>query len=457
MLNVQASGTAGNPITIKTGQSSPHNGMVILDGGAIYGINMYAVSWITLSGQLGIETIPNIVVKNHTNDELRLYNITGIDISYLEVGPNTIDELVYIEGGYIGGSNRIHHNKIHDSYDYAILVRQAGGIVTNDDYLRIDHNEIYNFGHDGIHADMSNGIMIDHNVIHTSASGSNQSSVYSDGMHLRGLQYLTVAYNKVYDVEGPDGMYSYIFVECDPRCGTSPGETDGVAKEVYVYYNLLYETNPNPGDDSNNTSLVFACRSCTSVTTVRYLNNTTIDSDDWGIAVGTGTSNVTDVIVANNIFYNHGLDNVGGSRYIVELNAIGATIGSFGDTPTPSVIWDYNLVDIYSSGSINGRFGATSLYTYTNWKSACGCDDHGVAADPSFVSWVQGDGGDFHLSFSDAAAQDRGAALAEFSDDYDGNPRPQDSAWDIGAYEYIASGPLPDTTPPVAPTGLMVE
>lgn len=442
MLNVQASGVAGNSIIIKTGQSSPHNGTVILDGGDVYGINIWSQSWVTISGQLGSNETPNMIVRNHIDDEVRLSALTGIVIEYLEIGPNTADELVYILNGYIGGSNRIHHNKIHDSYDYAILVRQAGGTVMNDDYLRIDHNEIYNFGHDGIHADKSNGITIDHNDIHTAASGANQNSVYSDGMHLRGLQYLTVAYNKVYDIEGPDHMYSYIFVECDPTCGTDPANTDGVANNVYVYNNLIYETNPQPTDDSNNTALVFACRACTSITAIRYLNNTTVDSDDWGISFGSNTSNITDAIIANNIFYNHNLDNVVGSRYVVELNVSGATTGSFGDAPIPAVIWDYNLVDIYSAGSLNGRYG-TTLYTYENWKTVCGCDDHGVTTDPSFVSWVQGDGGDFHLSGLDIAAKDSGVTLMEFSDDMDGTSRPQGLAWDIGAYEYIEAAPPP--------------
>lgn len=35
--------------------------------------------------------------------------------------------------------------------------------------------------------------------------------------------------------------------------------------------------------------------------------------------------------------------------------------------------------------------------------------------------------------------------------------RPQGSAWDIGADEFAETAPPSDTTPPAAPSGLIVE
>ncbi len=63
------------------------------------------------------------------------------------------------------------------------------------------------------------------------------------------------------------------------------------------------------------------------------------------------------------------------------------------------------------------------------------------------------DNNDYRLK-AGSVAIDKGVALSEFSDDFVGTPRPQGSAWDIGAYEIVQRG---DMTPPAAPTGLRVN
>ncbi len=67
-------------------------------------------------------------------------------------------------------------------------------------------------------------------------------------------------------------------------------------------------------------------------------------------------------------------------------------------------------------------------------------------------------GGNYSLLL-DSVAINNGLDLSStgFSDDYDGISRPKGLAWDIGAYEYVSATPPPDTTPPSAPTGLVVE
>jgi hypothetical protein len=59
----------------------------------------------------------------------------------------------------------------------------------------------------------------------------------------------------------------------------------------------------------------------------------------------------------------------------------------------------------------------------------------------------------FHLS-SSSLAIDRGVTLAGIVSDKDGVARPQGSAYDIGAYEYLTSTQGGDSLPPSQPAGL---
>ncbi len=72
--------------------------------------------------------------------------------------------------------------------------------------------------------------------------------------------------------------------------------------------------------------------------------------------------------------------------------------------------------------------------------------------DPKFVNPSEND---YHLQ-SISPAINAGVTISSVANDYDGNSRPQGSAPDIGAYEYVGAAP-PDTTPPAAPTGVMVN
>lgn len=72
-----------------------------------------------------------------------------------------------------------------------------------------------------------------------------------------------------------------------------------------------------------------------------------------------------------------------------------------------------------------------------------------LTTNPSFVNAAAND---YHLQ-SSSAAKDMGTNLSPtVTTDKDSVPRPQGSAYDIGAYEFV----LADTTPPAPPTGLQI-
>ncbi len=146
------------------------------------------------------------------------------------------------------------------------------------------------------------------------------------------------------------------------------------------------------------------------------VENNTVYGAEWGVYLNNSPLSV----VENNIFTPHG------------SQATGVVLA--GASPGGSNI-DYNLIFGGSAGSING-----SLKTWAQWQAA-GYDAHGVNADPKFVNPA---GHDFHLQAS-SPATDHGVTLSNVTTDYAGTPRPQGSAYDIGAYEAAGAVVPPDT------------
>jgi len=76
-------------------------------------------------------------------------------------------------------------------------------------------------------------------------------------------------------------------------------------------------------------------------------------------------------------------------------------------------------------------FAGTTYANLADWQAASGQDTHSSTADPL---WVNPAGLDFHLQ-SSSPAIDAGADVG-LTEDFEGQPVPQGSAPDIGAYEY---------------------
>jgi hypothetical protein len=457
-LDFSGSGTSGNPIVIKTGQSGVHDGKVVLAGGASYGIVLSNQSYVTIDGQLGSASGENMVVRLHSNDEIRITNPDGnIELKYLEVGPNSNDEGIHIVDNYTDGTNnRIHHCRIHDIYDYHILMQDPGSDPSAFNHVVIDSNEIYNLGHDAIHAGMNaGGLTIKYNEIHTADSGGDQNPVYIDGMHLRGWNYLDIGYNEVYDLEGPDGMYSYIYLEVDLN------QSNVSANDIKIYNNLIYQnTVASPG--ANHVGISFLAKACTSLTDAVIANNTIVDLYGRGIEIGPYEAAIPDgeLRIVNNIVYNCHRYNIGTTRVVVGLHYLNdtptQTTGGWGSSA--DIIWDYNLVELYSSGTMKGVYGVAtgSHYEYPSFKTQ-GSESNldgvgGINNDPSFVNWSEGSSVDISL-ISSSQGVDDGVTLTDFTDDFLGISRPQGSAWDMGSHEYQSGAPSPPSGPGVVEKG----
>jgi hypothetical protein len=156
------------------------------------------------------------------------------------------------------------------------------------------------------------------------------------------------------------------------------------------------------------------------------MNNTFIDCGFGnGQAVRmrseSGRGTASNSVVKNNIFYNCGSHENNG-WYDVD------------DAAQPTFSGDYNIVypfkpEFDESNGVNG-------------------------SDPRFVNAA---GSDFHVNGTSPAI-DRGVALTGFSEDFDGQSRPQHTTWDLGAFEF--TGVISDTgneTDELSPTGYTLQ
>jgi hypothetical protein len=136
-------------------------------------------------------------------------------------------------------------------------------------------------------------------------------------------------------------------------------------------------------------------------------NNTLYNNQAWGIRLDIGTSNGPNTTVKNNILFTSETIEVGGA---------------------PGTNCSHNL----SPGT------------------PAGCSNNSTA-NPQFVN---AGGGDFTLQ-AGSPAINAGTTVSLVTTDYAGVARPQGPAYDIGAYEYRGSAPLP--APPLpAPQNLRI-
>ena len=445
-LDIQESGSSGSPIIVIIGQSSPHNGKVVITGSG--GLSITNEIYVTVSGRIGSGSTQNIKVRDATGDNVTMNSTTGVIVEYIEVCWSGDDGISVDE--QVGGGNIIRNCDIHDLADYGIIINRPSGDesagIINDEHLIIENNEIHNLGEDGIHAAAyAGGLTIRGNEIHTQMDNVAQ---YADGMQLRGWVHITVESNWIHDLWSVDGVNGYIFVECDVA-----QQSDTDAHDIYIFNNLISETDHTTNSTQNSKGIEFKPIACGSLRDVLIANNTIVDTRVWGIEMhefnNLTTANVSNVVVINNIIYNNDQRSGGASdRLSFVLHELNATLttGSIGDNV--DIIWDHNLVDALT-GTATCRYGGPGtgvLMDYSAFNAASGCDDNGVEADPTFTNYSENGvtaATDLRLSGSDNTALNAGVTSDLFSVDYADVVRPQDAVWDIGAYEYVSGTGMP--------------
>jgi hypothetical protein len=263
-------------------------------------------------------------------------------------------------------------------------------------------------------------LLIENNIIHSMTS----SEHHGDCMQIMGFEGTAIVRNNIVW----DCTQDIYFDDYSPVPGTAP------RGDVYIYNNVVYNTQFKSLEYPGFYNGIAVGPRYNNWRSLTIYSNTLVDLNDGtgGIGGGAVSSNgyqIGVVRIFNNLFYN-------------SINGFGV-VGN--------ISRDYNMYynehrDWYLAGWVNledfqrryptleqHSFYAKALFKNYSYPYP---DFHSVAQSPSINSGTS-------LSAINGIY---------FNFDYDRTQRPQDSGWDIGAYEYISS----DTTPPAAPRNVMI-
>ena len=302
-----------------------------------------------------------------------------------------------------GDHNIIRHCTIRDS---GPTNSGVGIIIRQGNYNVISSNEVFGSGWNGINCEDSNFTTIEYNISHDNPlhfginvfPNTGGPQVMQTGNNIR--------YNILYNNMG--GIY------------TRYQQTNEIVGNVIF---------------KNSESGIFLHRHNLGPSTykayTKIYHNTIIDNGFHGI----WDVNATHLIIKNNIIGYHTVQD----RYYEIFVDAGQTNGH---------VIDYNL---YYPDVAKIIYWGGSKYSLAQFQSILQQEPHGLAADPLFKDLTADD----YTLLTGSAAIDNAANLAAEGCDRDllGTPRPQGSAFDMGAFEF----PVTATNVPAPPTGLRID
>lgn len=434
-MTIQKSGAIGNPITIKPGAAHPslsagHDGLVTFTDSASYGMLMYH-QYITINGNDGAGNRKIRVTGNYLSGVAIANATKGVLITYLTVDKNGTKK----SGADVNGFRlnnltdyeatqrlEISYCDIDDNYqDQINITGNAAG--SSFDTVLIHDNLIHGINDDGIEYSNISGVSIYNNLFYGWGTGGGG---HPDHIASNGGTYTKIYNNYFYGWEDDTHTLNANILPS--------GFTSTVVREVtdvYVYNNVMYNDNLNPkGGTSVARGIEITTGSSSSVTAMRRIyafNNTLINQPFYGISVNFASGfTIEDVRVENNILSGCGITTTNAFMF----NAGTHTRGSHGDEV--EMVMDYNLFYAGTNGKTIIK-NESDFYSHADFKTATGCQDHGVLDNPLLNSTT-------HIpdtSFSPAI--DAGVTFAFTDEDKAGTTRPVGAAWDIGAYEYDGS------------------
>jgi hypothetical protein len=400
------SGTVNHPITYK---AIGNYNLPIITGCSITGASYITYNNIKFLGTSSIQPLDVLGCDNLIFD--------GIEVD----GQGIMDTILWQQTRFtLNGTTPCHditirNSTIHSGGNYITTLNGGGISIREGSYnFLVENNTVYDEVEHGMQCYSNNGSYPVHDIVFRGNTIYMNSGYTTD---MRGINAGFTSYNITIE-------RNYI-----KNCPTFLIGSDANTHDVTIKNNKLqwdWETPEWFG------IYVLSLSGGNNINTKIY-NNTIIDNSTGATGHGVlfltkdGTTSSGHEI-KNNIFYTRSSN----FQFITEWS----------ETTRVSFTSDYNCfyqVGDWVPGVIGTWYidnnGATNLYaTLAEWRAASGKDANSIDTNPKFVSST-----DFSLQTS-SPCKDTGETIAAVANDYLGRSRPQGSAYDIGAYEYVSPG-----------------